>query len=51
VIPFSPQDLYMGGVGLNDLDKPFSKMEIQKTAQQLARNKASNLDSLPNKFL
>jgi Reverse transcriptase (RNA-dependent DNA polymerase) len=50
-MPFNTRALYRTEVGLDDLASPFSEGGIHKAATQLARNKASGPDRLPNEFL
>jgi hypothetical protein len=51
VIYFHPQTLYPTSHYLQPLANPFSDDEIEKAVKELANNKASGLDGIPNEFL
>ena len=51
VLTFNPAALYSTNPGLLVLEEPFTTIEIEVVVKQLARNKASGPDGLPNEFL
>lgn len=51
VLPFDPKVLYRENPDLQSLQAPFSMEEIERSVMQLANNKASGPDGLPNEFL
>lgn len=51
VTPFDATALYQSHMDLNSLQQPFTMIEIQAAVHQLANNKASGPDGLPNEFL
>ena len=51
VIPFNSSRLYPINPNLIFLQDPFTEIEIEVAVKQLARNKASGPDGLPNGFL
>lgn len=50
-LPFLPNALYPTPMNLEDLAIPFSEQEVQRAIRQLAKNKSSGPDGLPNEFL
>lgn len=51
VIEFQPEALYPLNPNLNSLQDPFTELEIEIAVRQLARNKASSPNGLPDEFL
>jgi Reverse transcriptase (RNA-dependent DNA polymerase) len=51
VSDFDPTALYPQQHNLQHLDRPFTIIEIERAVRQLARNKASGTDGLPNEFI
>lgn len=51
VIPFKPTELYPTNPDLSNLQNSFSKMEIETAVKQLAKNKASGPDGIPNELI
>lgn len=51
VTEFDAAALYQSNPGLESLQQPFSMTEIETAVHQLANNKASGPDGLPNEFL
>lgn len=51
VLTFKPQCLYPTNPNLSTLEEPFTLIEIEVAIKQLAKNKASGPDGLPNEFL
>lgn len=48
---FNPAALYPINPDLNSLQQPFTLEEVKSAVQQLANNKASGPDDLPNEFI
>lgn len=51
ILPFQPEALYPTNPNLEQLGTQFSLLEIELAVKQLANNKASGPDGLPNEFL
>jgi hypothetical protein len=51
VLEFNSHNLYPDNPVLTSLEEPFSMFEIETTVRQLAKNKASGPDGIPNEFL
>lgn len=51
VLQFDPGKLYPHNPDLDQLQVPFTETEIEKAVQELAKNKASGPDGLPNELL
>lgn len=51
MLQFKPEVLYPTNPNLNALQDPFTDLEIDIAVQQLARNKVSGPDGIPNEFL
>lgn len=50
-LDFDAQDLYNPSEELGNLDDPFTPQEVEMAVFNLAKNKASGLDGIPNEFL
>lgn len=50
-MPFNPSAFYNPNPSLADLDLPFTAQEVESAVNQLAKNKASGPDGIPNEFL
>ena len=51
VLHFTPQSLYPENPDLSTLQEPFTLLEIEEAVKQLAKNKSSGPDGIPNEFL
>lgn len=51
VLKFNPSNLYEENQNLSALEAPFTVIEIEVAVRQLARNKVSGPDGLPNEFV
>ncbi|XP_078152344.1 uncharacterized protein LOC144547541 [Carex rostrata] len=50
-LEFNPSDLYNQNMDLWSLDDPFTQAEVECAVKDLAKNKASGPDGIPNEFL
>lgn len=51
ILTFHVQALYQSNPNLDDLQLPFTMKEVESAVKQLANNKVSGPDGLPNKFI
>lgn len=51
VLSFQPRALYPNLKDMSHLDSPFTEYEEERSIRQLAKNKTSSPDGVPNEFL